>query len=27
MIEVNDDKCIDCGACVAACEHDAICLC
>ncbi|MCK5630466.1 MAG: 4Fe-4S binding protein [Nanoarchaeota archaeon] len=27
MIEVDDDKCIDCGACVAACEHDAICLC
>ncbi len=24
LIKINQDKCIDCGACVASCEHDAI---
>lgn len=24
VIEVDDEKCVDCGACMAACTHDAI---
>jgi NAD-dependent dihydropyrimidine dehydrogenase PreA subunit len=24
VVEVNQNKCLDCGACVAACKHGAI---
>ena len=24
IIEIDNDKCIECGACVTACEHEAI---